>query len=93
MLLMHLYAISRLTASVFFGTYRPSTRRSRMPTFREWAASNNRQIAWPRRPMTPPGGADPFAYYCPYPEPIYTPSEKRPGDLVLGSGGKWGVVA
>lgn len=27
------------------------------------------------------------------PQPIFTPTEKRPGDLVLGAGGKWSVVA
>jgi hypothetical protein len=76
MLQMHFYAISRLTASVFFGTCRPSTRRNRMPTFREWLRANrsHRDTADQR-------------------DPWVTRSEKRPGDLVLGSGGKWSVVA
>lgn len=26
-------------------------------------------------------------------EPLFSPTAKRPGDLVLGAGGKWSVVA
>lgn len=27
------------------------------------------------------------------PQPVFVPTEKRAGDLVLGAGGKWSVVA
>ena len=47
------------------------------PTFREWCKANGRQGLAAR----------------PIPAPIFTPTAKRSGDLVLGAGGKWSVVA
>ena len=59
------------------------------PTFREWCKANGRE--WPRFPNYGIG-QDPDAYYCPK-RPIFTPTAKRAGDLVLGAGGKWSVMA
>lgn len=47
------------------------------PTFREWCKANGRQ-GFAARPV---------------PAPIFMPTVKRAGDLVLGAGGKWSAVA